>query len=90
MWNHFLHPGNRKKRIGRSRLSDVLSRRMALASHNLPSERQKMTLVNFMKRCFMVSKRHANIFSASRTSKKETSTKLLKWCFMKAKGPENS
>jgi hypothetical protein len=33
----FLHPGLRKKRPGRSRLSDVLSSQMILATHNLPS-----------------------------------------------------
>jgi hypothetical protein len=30
MRNHFLHPGHRKKRFGRSRLSDVLSRQMVV------------------------------------------------------------
>jgi hypothetical protein len=34
-WTHFLHPEDRIKRLGWSRLSDVLSRRMALKTHNL-------------------------------------------------------
>jgi hypothetical protein len=37
MQNNFLHPVNLKKRLGRSCLSDVLSRRMALRTHNLSS-----------------------------------------------------
>jgi hypothetical protein len=44
MRTHFLHPGHRKKRLGRSRLSDVLSRLMDLRFHNLPSVRFKMRL----------------------------------------------
>jgi hypothetical protein len=38
---HFLHTGHRKKRRGRCPLSDVLSRRMVLGTHNLPSKRFK-------------------------------------------------
>jgi hypothetical protein len=37
MPNHFLHPGNLKKRLGRICLIDVLSRRLALRTHNLTS-----------------------------------------------------
>jgi hypothetical protein len=48
MWTHFLHPGIRKRRIGRNRLNDVLSRRMAFAIHNLPSE-------SFKKRLWLIS-----------------------------------
>jgi hypothetical protein len=44
---HYLHPGHRKKRLVRSSLSDILSRRMVLRSHNLPSERLKMRLCWF-------------------------------------------
>jgi hypothetical protein len=39
MRSHFLRHGHRKKRIGRSRLSDVLSRRMSPRTHNPPSGR---------------------------------------------------
>jgi hypothetical protein len=35
---HFLHPEHRKKRLGRSRLSDVLNRRMTHRTKNLLSE----------------------------------------------------
>jgi hypothetical protein len=45
MRTHFLHPWHRIKRHGRSRLSDVLSRRMALTTHNLPSRRLKKRLL---------------------------------------------
>jgi hypothetical protein len=38
MRTHFLHAGNPKKRLGCFRLNDVLSRRMALRNHYLPSE----------------------------------------------------
>jgi hypothetical protein len=41
MRNNFLHPGHRRKRLGPSRLSDVLIRGMALRTHNLPSGRLK-------------------------------------------------
>jgi hypothetical protein len=41
MRNHFLHRGHRKKRLLRGRLSDVLSRRMAMRNHNLHSGRLK-------------------------------------------------
>jgi hypothetical protein len=34
---HFLRSGSLKKRLGRIRLSDVLSRRMALTTQNQPS-----------------------------------------------------
>jgi hypothetical protein len=34
---NFPHPEQRKKRLGRGRLSDVLSRRMAFRTRNLPS-----------------------------------------------------
>jgi hypothetical protein len=44
MRTHFLHPGHRKKRLARSRLSDVLSRRMALRTHNLTSSSLKNRL----------------------------------------------
>jgi hypothetical protein len=41
MRTHFLHPGHRKKRIGRSCLSDVSSMRKVQITHNLPSGRLK-------------------------------------------------
>jgi hypothetical protein len=41
MRTQFLHPVHQKKRIGRSRLSDILSRRMGLRTHNLASGRLK-------------------------------------------------
>jgi hypothetical protein len=44
MLTHFLHPGHRRKRLGRCRLSDDLIRLMVLWTHNLPSERLKMRL----------------------------------------------
>jgi hypothetical protein len=44
MRTHFLHSVHRYKRLGRSCLSDVLSRRMTLEIHNLPSERLKKGL----------------------------------------------
>jgi hypothetical protein len=37
--NHFLYPGNRKKRFLQSRFSDGLRMRMAPRDHNLPSGR---------------------------------------------------
>jgi hypothetical protein len=42
--NNFLHPVHRKKRLGRSRLRDDLSRRIALWNHNLHSEHFKKRL----------------------------------------------
>jgi hypothetical protein len=56
MRTNFVLPGYGKKRHGRSRLSDDVSMRMALWTHNLPSGRLKKTLVNSMKRNFKVSK----------------------------------
>jgi hypothetical protein len=44
MWNVFLHHVHRKKRHLRDRLNDVLSRRMALRTHNLTSDRLKKRL----------------------------------------------
>jgi hypothetical protein len=41
MQNHFLHTGLRKKRLVRSRLSDVLCRRLDLRNYNLLLERLK-------------------------------------------------
>jgi hypothetical protein len=41
---HFLHPGHRRKRLSRCRLSDVLNRLIFLWTHNLPSDRLKMRL----------------------------------------------
>jgi hypothetical protein len=41
-WTNFLHPVRPKKRLGRIRESDVLSRRMDLWSHNLPLVRFKI------------------------------------------------
>jgi hypothetical protein len=38
---HFVHSGHSKKRLGRSPGSDVLSRRIALRSNNVPSWRLK-------------------------------------------------
>jgi hypothetical protein len=38
MLNYFLQPVYRKKRLGRSSLSDVLSRQMAFRTHILPSD----------------------------------------------------
>jgi hypothetical protein len=81
MRTHFLHPGHRKKLLGRSRVSDVLSRRMALRTHNLSSRRLKSRLWWSMKKCFKVSKGQANSFAASWTLKKATWTKSLKRCF---------
>jgi hypothetical protein len=77
---NFLHPGNRKNRFGRSRLSDVLSRRMTLRPHNLPFEVLKNDFVAFDEVTFKGVKGHANTFSASWASKKATWTKSLKCC----------
>jgi hypothetical protein len=44
MRTHFWHPEHWKKRLGRSCLSDVLSRRLALRTHNLSSRRLKKRL----------------------------------------------
>jgi hypothetical protein len=44
IWTHFLNSRNWKKGFGRSRRSDVLSRRMAQRPHNMPSGRLKNRL----------------------------------------------
>jgi hypothetical protein len=56
MRSYFLHPGHRKIQFGRSYLSDVLSGRMALRTHNLPSGCLNKRLVKSFKRCFKVPK----------------------------------
>jgi hypothetical protein len=71
MQTRFLHPGHRIKLLERSRLSDV-SRRMGLRTLNLPSGCLKKRLVKLMKRCFKVTKGHANSLSASWESTKAT------------------
>jgi hypothetical protein len=78
MRNHF---GHRNKRLGRNRISDVLSRRLALMTQNLSSGRLKTRFWWSMKGCFKVSKCHSNSFSTSRASKKTTWTKSLWWRF---------
>jgi hypothetical protein len=78
MRNNFVHPGHRKKQLGPSRLSHVLSRRMGLRTHNLLSGRLKIILEKSMKR-LKVSNGHA--FPESWGSKKWTRSMLIKWCF---------
>jgi hypothetical protein len=51
---HFLKFGDWKKRFGRIRGSDVLTRRMDLRTHNLPSKRFEKQL--WWIRCMNVSK----------------------------------
>jgi hypothetical protein len=66
-----------KKRLERIRLINILSRRMALRTHILPSVRLKKRPVKLMKRCFKVLKGHAKTFRGSRAWKKATCTKSV-------------
>jgi hypothetical protein len=70
-------PGNRKKRLRWSPLSDVLSRLMALPTHNLPSVSLKKRQVKSTKRCFMVFKDHANTFCHPGPQKKRFERRRL-------------
>jgi hypothetical protein len=88
MRTHFLHPGNREKRLGRSPLSDVLIRRMPLKTHNLPSDVLKTTLFLPMKRCFKVSKAMGTHFlhPANRWKRPGLSPLsyfLIRWIFLR-------
>jgi hypothetical protein len=74
MGTHFLQPAHR---TSDGRICDVLNRPKD-KKHNPSSRRLKKRQVKSMKRCFKVSKGHANSFSASRSSKKETWTNSLK------------
>jgi hypothetical protein len=69
MRTHFLHRGHRKKRLGRSRLNDDLSRLKALRTHNLPPGRLKCDFGED-EAMFQVVERLATSFSASWASKK--------------------
>jgi hypothetical protein len=75
IWKNFLSYGHWKKRFGLSCGSDVLSKRMALRTHNLPSWRLKKRLVKTRKRRLKVSKGQTNIFFHSEYRKKR-----LSWC----------
>jgi hypothetical protein len=71
-------PGHRKKRLGRSRLSVVLCRRMGLRIYNLPSGRLKKRF--WKSRWIVVSWfQKAMNFLNHRFPKKATWTMLLKW-----------
>jgi hypothetical protein len=65
---HFVHPAHRWKLLGRSCLSDVLSRRMVLRTHKMSSGRLKKGLWWSMKRYFRVSVGNVKSFSASWSS----------------------
>jgi hypothetical protein len=62
MRTHFLHPGYRKKRLGTTRLRNGFSRRMALRTHNLPSELLKLQLWWGRWSVFTMTKGHTNAF----------------------------
>jgi hypothetical protein len=76
----FIHSGHSKKRFGPSRESDVLNRRIAVRTHNLPFRSLKKhpswSRWSDVSRC-----QKANSFSVSWASKKATWMKLLKKCF---------
>jgi hypothetical protein len=59
-------------------LNDILSRLIALRTHNLPSGLLKKRLWRFMKRFFNLLKGHVNPFSASWATKKEFWTNTWK------------
>jgi hypothetical protein len=91
MWTHFLNPGIRKNRTGRNRLSDVLSRRMAFANHNLPSERLKKRLLWISwSDVSLCQKAIRTYFLQPMPQKKKRLERSCLWWFMKANGPENS
>jgi hypothetical protein len=77
---NFMYPGHRIKWLGRSQLSDVLNRRMALRTQNLPSGRLKRRLWQMwwsvVSTCWRV---HVYPFSASRESKKWLSWSRLSY-----------
>jgi hypothetical protein len=76
---HFLHPVYRKNRLGRSCLSDDLSRRMALRTHNLPSGRlKKRNCWSRWSDVWRCRKAMRNHFLHYRYRKKATWTKLHK------------
>jgi hypothetical protein len=81
MQNHFQHPGNRKKWLSLCRLSNVISSRMALRTHNLPSERIKKRLWwnrwSHVSRCQIP----CEIFFWILCNEKSDLTKSLKRCF---------
>jgi hypothetical protein len=80
-WNNILHPEHRKKRLLRSRLSDFLSRRMALRTHNLPSRRLKERVCWSRWAMFKGVERTFEIIFCIPCIKKATWAKSLKWCF---------
>jgi hypothetical protein len=76
--NHFLPPRHRKKRLGRIRFSDVSSTRMALNTHNIPSERVKNEFFDVNKATFQGVKRPYEIIFCSLRIEKAVFTKSLK------------
>jgi hypothetical protein len=87
LWTHFVHSEHWKK-LGWSRLCDVLCTRMASRTHNLSSERLKIRLCWFrwivVSWCWMAIRK---LFLHSVNSKKRCGQ--IRWSdfFMKAKGP---
>jgi hypothetical protein len=87
MRTHFVLPGNRKMRLGRNLLGDVLSRRMALITHNLHSGRLKNDFGEVEEAMFQSVERTSEVILCILSFEK---MKVEEVFFKKLNGPENS